>query len=97
MIAVHKIVYNMFFDVYRVNQQSNRSFVDLLDLLRGYEENTATLIDGQRDHYTHSVNVFILGMCIYSQNQFYRNAVKPANQPAPCLQTVAPRKKIGEA
>lgn len=67
-------VYSTFFDVYRLSK-SSRSFVDLLDLLRGYEEHTAALNDGQRDHYIHSVNVFILGLCIYSINTRFRTAV----------------------
>jgi len=68
------IVYRMFFDVYRLGRYGKKSFIDLLDLLRGYEENTATLSDKQRDHYIHSVNVFILGLCIYAQNIQIRDA-----------------------
>jgi len=73
-------VYSMFFDVYRISCGENRSFVDLLDLLRGYEENTATLSDGQRDHYVHSVNVFLLGLCIYSRNSVFRQAVAQSHR-----------------
>lgn len=67
-------VYSMFFDVYRTSAESKKSFVDLLDMLRGYEEQASTLSDGQRDHYVHSVNVFVLGLCIYSQNRIVRDA-----------------------
>lgn len=69
------VVYSMFFDIYRICNDTSKSFVDLLDLLKGYEENASTLSDAQRDHYIHSVNVFILGICIYSQNQKVRRAV----------------------
>lgn len=73
-------VYEIFFGTYRiVLEGSKNSFIDLLDVLSAYEERAATLIDKQRDHYIHSVNVFILGLCIYSQNANYRAAFKKAN------------------
>jgi hypothetical protein len=68
-------VYEAFFDSYRITLKGDSNpFVDLLDVLRAYEENAATLIDKQRDHYIHSVNVFILGLCIFIQNRSYREA-----------------------
>jgi hypothetical protein len=68
-------VYEAFFDSYRIQLPGESNpFIDLLDMLRSYEENAATLIDTQRDHFIHSVNVFILGLCIYSQNGKYRQA-----------------------
>ena len=68
-------VYTAFFDIYRVvlEGQSN-PFIDLLDVLKNYEENAAVLTNKQRDHYVHSVNVFILGLCIYAGNARYRAA-----------------------
>lgn len=72
-------VYEAFFDSYRIKLEGETNpFVDLLDVLRGYEENAAALIDKQRDHYIHSVNVFILGLCIYGQNAGYREAFAAA-------------------
>ena len=73
-------VYRTFFDSYRIRMagQSN-PFVDLLDVLKNYEENASILIDKQRDHYVHSVNVFILGLCIYSGNRKYRVAFHKTN------------------
>lgn len=68
-------VYRTFFDCYRVAMRgASNPFLDLLDMLRSYEENAAVLIDKQRDHYIHSVNVFLLGLCIYAQNSRYRAA-----------------------
>lgn len=62
-------VYRTFFDSYRITLTgASNPFIDLLDVLKNYEENAAVLIDKQRDHYIHSVNVFILGLCIYAQN-----------------------------
>lgn len=68
-------VYRAFFDSYRITLKgSTNPFIDLLDALKSYEENAAVLIDKQRDHYIHSVNVFILGLCIFAGNARYRAA-----------------------
>ena len=73
-------VYDAFFSSYRITLEGERNrFIDLLDVLRGYEENAATLIDRQRDHYIHSVNVFILGLCIFIQNANFRDAFSVVN------------------
>ena len=73
-------VYRTFFDSYRITLPGESNpFIDLLDVLKSYEENAATLIDKQRDHYVHSVNVFILGLCIYSQNGNFRTAFDAVN------------------
>lgn len=70
-------VYRTFFDSYRITLAgSSNPFIDLLDVLKGYEENAAVLIDKQRDHYIHSVNVFLLGLCIYASNAKMRAAVE---------------------
>jgi hypothetical protein len=73
-------VYQSFFDSYRINLpgESNK-FADLLDVLLSYEESAATLIDKQRDHYIHSVYVFLLGLSIYAQNTNFRLAFSMAN------------------
>ncbi len=68
-------VYRTFLDAYQESLSGeNEEFLDLLDLLREYEETAATLIDKQRDHYIHSVNVFITGLSIFAQNSNYRRA-----------------------
>ena len=73
-------VYEAFFDSYRITLAGDSNpFIDLLDVLRNYEENAATLIDKQRDHYIHSVNVFILGLCIYTQNANFGAAFDATN------------------
>ncbi|MFN2113108.1 MAG: RyR domain-containing protein, partial [Anaerolineales bacterium] len=67
-------VYRSFFDSYRITLEGRSNpFIDLLDVLLSYEERASTLIDKQRDHYVHSVNVFLLGLSIYAQNQAYRD------------------------
>lgn len=67
-------VYSFFLDTYRVNISGEQSFIDLLDVLRKYEENASILNDKQRDHYIHSVNVFLLGLGIYAQNTAFRDS-----------------------
>ncbi|WP_298501629.1 RyR domain-containing protein [uncultured Methanobrevibacter sp.] len=52
------------------------TLLDLVDIMRTYEENTGDLINRQRDHFIHSVNVFILGLAIYAQNKRYREIFK---------------------
>ena len=48
------------------------TLLDLVKIMQRYEENTGDLINRQRDHFIHSVNVFILGLAIYTQNVNYR-------------------------
>ena len=68
-------VYEVFFGTFRIALEGEKNpFVDLLDTLRAYEERAATLIEKQRDHFIHSVNVFILGLGIYAANRHYRDA-----------------------
>lgn len=68
-------VYEIFFGTYRIALKGAKNpFIDLLDMLRAYEERAATLIDKQRDHFVHSVNVFILGLAVYAANRPYRDA-----------------------
>ncbi len=73
-------VYRSFFDSYRITLEGKSNpFIDLLDVLLSYEERASTLIDKQRDHYIHSVNVFILGLSIYTQNENFRDAFDAVN------------------
>ncbi len=73
-------VYRSFFDSYRITLEGKSNpFIDLLDVLLSYEERASTLIDKQRDHYVHSVNVFLLGLCVYSQNPNFRAAFDAVN------------------
>lgn len=73
-------VYVSFFDCYRIVLEGEKNqFIDLLDVLRDYEEKASTLLDKHRDHYVHSVNVFILGLCIYIRNESFRRAFEKVN------------------
>ena len=59
--------------------EGEEGFSDLLDTLKSYEENAATLLDKQRDHYVHSVNVFLLGLAVYAVNPRYREVFRTAS------------------
>lgn len=69
-------VYETFLDCYKQMLRGDDNFLDLLDILRGYEENAALLIDKQRDHYVHSVNVFLLGIQIWQSSPGFRDAAE---------------------
>ena len=74
-------VYTSFFDCFRINLEGG-SFVDLLDALHSYEEQSSVLLDKQRDHLIHSVNVFVLGLSIYAENKSYRDIFSKARAKA---------------
>ncbi len=80
-------VYQTFFMIYQITAEKKsdketsssivsepNSLLDLVKIMKKYEDNTGDLIERQRDHFIHSVNVFILGLAIYSQNKNYRVA-----------------------
>ncbi|MCP4604146.1 MAG: hypothetical protein GY847_27100 [Proteobacteria bacterium] len=66
-------VYEAFLETYKMpglNQLFNR--------LRTYEENVAETIPKHRDHYLHSVEVFILGLALYCKNETISNSIDKA-------------------
>ena len=46
----------------------------MVELLSEYESNGSSLLMKHRDHYSHSVYVFALGLAIYETNESYRRA-----------------------
>lgn len=68
-------VYSTFFDIYKLTDDNGKSFIDLLDVLHAYEENAAIMNERQRDHYIHSVNVFVLGLSIFAKNKAFAKVV----------------------
>lgn len=52
------------------------TLLDLTNIMKDYEEKTEDLVERQRDHFIHSVNVFLLGLAVYSQNKNYRRIFK---------------------
>lgn len=45
----------------------------MIELLSEFEANGSGLLMKHRDHYSHSVYVFVVGLAIYESNSFYRN------------------------
>lgn len=48
----------------------------MIEMLSEFEMNGSSLLMKHRDHYSHSVYVFALGLAIYETNSNYRNAYK---------------------
>ena len=48
----------------------------MVELLSEYESNGSSLLMKHRDHYSHSVYVFTLGLAVYETNDHYRNSFK---------------------
>ena len=48
----------------------------MIELLSEFEENGSGLLMKHRDHYSHSVYVFLIGLAIYESNSIYRKAFK---------------------
>ncbi|MBO7356624.1 MAG: hypothetical protein J6U50_08325 [Lachnospiraceae bacterium] len=46
----------------------------MIELLAEFESNGSSLLMKHRDHYSHSVYVFALGLAVYETNEHYRRA-----------------------
>ena len=82
-------IYRTFFMIYQITAEDKSSESDngsitkepntllkLVRIMKDYEENTGDLIEKQRDHFIHSINVFLLGLAVYAQNKNYRKFFK---------------------
>ena len=83
-------IYRTFFMIYQItaedkSKKNNKvmsivkepnTLLDLVKTMKKYEESTGDLIEKQRDHFIHSVNVFLLGLAIYAQNTKYQEYFK---------------------
>lgn len=67
-------VYEQFTELYRYTDAAGNPILDLMDMMRDYEANAAAFTESQRDHFIHSVNVFMLGMYLYAVNGAIRSA-----------------------
>ena len=80
-------IYRTFFMIYQITPQYKsddseendakivaepNTLLNLVNIMKKYEESTGELVEKQRDHLIHSVNVFLLGLAIFSQNVNYR-------------------------
>jgi len=48
----------------------------MIEMLSEFEQNASSLLTKHRDHYSHSVYVFILGLAIYETSEFFRRTYK---------------------
>lgn len=64
-------VYFCYLEMYIGNHKNTRKMVDLLS---EFETNGSELLMKHRDHYSHSVYVFALGLAIFESNSLYRAA-----------------------
>lgn len=62
-------VYFCFIEMFLTGYDKTSSIIELLS---EYEENTSNVVMKHRDHYSHSVYVFALGLAIYQNNENYR-------------------------
>lgn len=67
-------VYDIFAEINRQVDSERRPLVNLMDIMRAYEESASTFTEYHRDHFVHSVNVFLLGIQIYTNNIRFREA-----------------------
>lgn len=79
-------VYWIFFNIYQIipSDKSNgeevilvkNMILDLIDVIKDCWCDNYDVDDVQKDIFIHSVNVFILGLAVYSQNEEYRQAFR---------------------
>lgn len=66
-------VYESFFKAYWIGIQNEvNPFLELTEIMKNFEEYSGKLLEKHRDHYIHTVFVFLLGLSIYAQNSTYR-------------------------
>jgi hypothetical protein len=82
-------IYRTFFMIYQITAEDKseesetislekqpNTLLKLVEIMKKYEESTGDLLEKQRDHFVHSVNVFLLGIAIYAQNKNYQKYFK---------------------
>ena len=67
-------VYYCFFEIFFAGRFGRSK--NMIQLLSEFESNASALLMKHRDHYAHSVYVFVLGMAIYETNEHFRKAYK---------------------
>lgn len=66
--------YNVYYCYLEIFLGSNVKSKRMVELLSEYEINGSSLLIKHRDHYSHSVYVFALGLAVYEANENYRSA-----------------------
>ena len=67
-------VYYCFSEIFRLFGKGYDNTQKLLEMLSDHEHHSGELLSKHRDHYSHSVYVFALGLAIYSNDLTYRKA-----------------------
>ena len=58
-------VYTFFSGLYRLSDEKDNPLVDMMDVMHSYEVGASRFTEKHRDHYIHSINVFLLGVEVY--------------------------------
>lgn len=70
--SAHK-VYETFFVAYWIGIQNEKNpFLELPQIMNRFEEKAGCLLEKQRDHYVHTIFVFLLGLAIYEKNDNFK-------------------------
>ncbi|MDE6557583.1 MAG: hypothetical protein K2K39_00590, partial [Clostridia bacterium] len=67
-------VYFCFCEIFRLFGKGYENTQKLLEMLSDHEYHSGELLSKHRDHYSHSVYVFTLGIAIYANDKSYRAA-----------------------
>ena len=68
------MVYDMYTELNRFEDSDGKPLRNLMDTMKVYEKRASTFTESQRDHFVHSVNVFLLGIQIYMGSKRFRDA-----------------------
>lgn len=67
-------VYFCYSEIFKPFGAGYESTKVILEMLSEHEENSSTLLMKHRDHYSHAVYVFLIGLSIYHANEGFRKA-----------------------
>lgn len=67
-------VYYCYCDIFKIFGEKN-TLQELVRLLSDHEYHSGELLMKHRDHYSHSVYVFLLGLAFYANNKKYRETI----------------------
>jgi hypothetical protein len=66
-------VYETFFVAYWIGIQNEKNpFLELPQIMNRFEEKAGGLLEKHRDHYVHTIFVFLLGLAIYEKNDNFK-------------------------
>lgn len=68
------VIYFCFSEIFRLFGKGYENTQKLLEMLSDHEYHSGELLSKHRDHYSHSVYVFALGLAIYANDSAFKNA-----------------------